>query len=170
MADCWRHMPNVLFDAINKDICDFISDFVEEDLKEIPSIYRVDIDSVDRIRSIEKLAGATANYPKGHGDELVWWMIHYHPGAVLFPTTQACGGARQDLCVEGAPCVLMNLQYYYEFLSWRLGAIAGKSDAILATKPYIMLRSSEVVAQFRALSILYVSVCLPVRWLAGKCH
>ncbi len=64
----------------------------------------------------------------------------------------------------------MNLQYYLEFLSWRLGAIAGKSDAILATKLYIMLRSSEVVAQFRALSILYVSVCLPVRWLAGKCH
>ena len=117
-----------------------------------------------------ELAGATANYPKGHGDELIWWMIDYHPGAVLFPTTRACGGARQDLCVEGAPCVLMNLQYYLEFLSWRLGAIAGKSDAILATKLYIMLRSSEVVAQFRALSILYVSVCLPVRWLAGKCH
>ena len=51
-----------------------------------------------------------------------------------------------------------------------MGAIAGKSDVILATKLYIMLRSSEVVAQFRALSILYVSVCLPVRWLAGKCH
>ena len=37
--------------------------------------------------------GATANYPKGYGDELVWWMIDYHPGAVLFPTPRACGGA-----------------------------------------------------------------------------
>ena len=170
MADCWRHMPNVWFDAINGDICGFITDYVQEDLKNIPTVYRVQIDSVDTIRGVEKLAGTTANYPKGHGDELEWWMIEYHPGAILFPTTRACGGARQDLCVEGAPAVLMNLQYYLEFLHWRLTAVGGKSDAILATKLFIMLRSSEVVAQFRVLSILYVSVCLPVRWLAGKCH
>ena len=97
-------------------------------------------------------------------------MIECHPRAILFPTTQACGGARQDLCVEGAPAVLMNLQYYLEFLHWRLTAVGGKSDAILATKLFIMLQSSKVVAQLRVLSILYVSVCLPVCWLAGKCH
>ena len=73
MADCWWHIPNVWFDAINKDICDFISDYVEENFKEIPAIYRVDIDSVDTIRSIEKLAGATANYPKGHGLVMSWF-------------------------------------------------------------------------------------------------
>ena len=120
-------MPNVWFDAINKDLCDFISDYVQEDLKDIPSIYRVEIDSVDTIRCVEKLAGRTANYPKGHGDEFESWMIDYHPGAILFPTTRACGGARQDLYVEGSPCVLMNLQYYLEFLHWRLTAVGGKA-------------------------------------------
>jgi hypothetical protein len=33
-----------------------------------------------------------------------------------------------------------------------------------------MLRSVEVVALLRVLSILHVSICLPTSWLAGKSH
>ena len=33
-----------------------------------------------------------------------------------------------------------------------------------------MLRSSEVVAMLRVLSILHIAICVPTRWLAGKTH
>eukprot|EP00956_Cyclotella_meneghiniana_P040421 scaffold194930_cov35-Cyclotella_meneghiniana.AAC.1 len=33
-----------------------------------------------------------------------------------------------------------------------------------------MLRSAEVVALLRVLSILHISICVPTRWLAGKSH
>ena len=47
-------------------------------------------------------------------------------------------------------------------------ATGSKSDAILSTKLFIMLCSSEVIAMLRVLSILHISVCLPTRWLAGN--
>jgi hypothetical protein len=33
-----------------------------------------------------------------------------------------------------------------------------------------MLRSAEVVAMLRVLSILHIAICVPTRWLAGKTH
>ena len=84
-------------------------------------------------------------------------MLEYHPGAYLHPILHACGGSRQDLCVEGAPSILMNLPYYLRFTHWRMQATGSKSDAILSTKLFIMLRSSEVIAMLRVLSILHIS-------------
>jgi hypothetical protein len=114
--------------------------------------------------------GLTANYAKGSGTEFGHWLREYHPGAYLFPIVCACGGTRQDLCVEGAPAVLilMNLPYYLQFLHWRSGTCSTSGDGILATMLYLMLRSVEVVALLRVLSILHISICLSKRWLAGK--
>ena len=92
------------------------------------------------------------------------------PRSNFIPTARACGWARQDLCVKGAPAILMNLPYYLEFLNWRMSAVGGKSNAIPATKMWIMLQSFKVIALLRVLSILHITICLPVRWLAGKCH
>jgi hypothetical protein len=64
----------------------------------------------------------------------------------------------------------MNLPYYLQFLQWHSTVVGGKSNAILATKLYIMLRSMEVVALLRVLSILHLAVCMPTRWLAAKSH
>jgi hypothetical protein len=123
----------------------------------------------DLHRCIEKMFGLNANnYAKGSGSEFFRWIEEYHPGAYLFPIARACGGTRQDLCVEGAPAVLMNLPYYYQFLTWRMGTCGTSGDGILATKLYLMLRSVEVVSLLRVLSILHISICLPTRWLAGK--
>ena len=46
-----------------------------------------------------------------------------------------------DLYVEGAPAIL-------QFTHWRVKATGGKSDAILATKLFIMLWSSKVITTF----------------------
>ena len=79
---------------------------------------------------------------------------------------RALGGSRQDIGVEGAVPVLMNLKYYIEFLDWRLTCAV--NDNLLQTSLYITLRSVEMVALLRVLSILHIAVCMPVRWLAGN--
>jgi hypothetical protein len=169
-VDCWQHLRNVWFNGVNISLGKYISDVLEDDLKSLPPIFRVSIDVDDLFRCIEKKVGPTANYAKGDGALFLYWMKEYNPGAYLYPIARACGGTRQDLCVEGAPGVLMNLKLYLQFIRWRMCAVGGKGDNILATKLYIMLRSSEVVALLRVLSILHISICLPTRWLAGKSH
>ena len=62
--------------------------------------------------------------------------------------------------------MIMNLQYYFEFLDWRLTCAV--NDNLLQTSFYITLRLVEMVALLRVLSILHIAVCMPVRWLAGN--
>lgn len=54
----------------------------------------------------------------------------------------------------------MSLPYYLEFLNWHMSAVGRKNDAILATK---MWNVDHAV-------IIHIAICLPIRWLAGKCH
>ena len=170
MALCWQHLRNVWIKAANDAACAYVNEILFDNIKNLPSIYRITIDPVDLFRCIEKEFGENANYVKGHSKQFFQMMKNDHPGAYLYPICRALGGARQDLSVEGAPGVLMNLPYYLQFLNWRSAAVGGKSDGILATKLYIMLRSVEVVALLRVLSILHLAVCMPTRWLAGKTH
>ena len=79
---------------------------------------------------------------------------------------RALGGSRQDIGVKGAVPVIMNLQYYIEFLDWRLTCAV--NDNLLQTSLYITLRLVELVALLRVLFILHIAVCMPVRWLAGN--
>ncbi len=111
---------------------------------------------------IEKVFGLSANYAKGQGAEFLTWFNELHPGGYLFPIMRGCGSTRQDLCVEGAPAVLMNLPYYLQFLHWHILAMGGKSKAILQTKLYIILCCTEFIALLRVLSILHIAICLPV--------
>jgi hypothetical protein len=94
-----------------------------EDLKQIPAIYRVSIDAIDLMWSTEKMLAPTANYAKGSCAEFEQYCVEYHTGTTLYPTACALGGARQDLCVEGAPAILMNRPLYLEFLCWRMSAV-----------------------------------------------
>ena len=93
-------------------------------------------------------------------------MKTFHSGVYLFPVARALGGSRQDIGVEGAVPVRMNLKYYIEFLVWRLTCAV--NDNLLQTSLFITLCSVEMVALLRALSILHIAVCMPVRWLAGN--
>ena len=133
----------------------------------MPPILRMSTEIEDLLRCIEKEFGLTANYAKGHGSMFEQWMRVYHPTSYLYPILRACGGSRQDLGVEGAPAVLMNLPYYLQFLHWRLSISIG-SDSILQRKLFSVLRSTEMVALLCVLSILHIAICLPTRWLAGN--
>ena len=61
----------------------------------------------------------------------------------------------------------MNIPYYLEFLIWRFSC---GSDGILEKNLLIELWSVEFVALLRVLSILHLSIVMPLRWLAWKCE
>ena len=167
-SHCWQHLRNVWFGGVSKVLNASLLNRLSDCLESLPSILRIDMNVEDLYRCVEKEFGQTANYNKGQGNRFGYWLHKYHPGAYLFPIARACGGARQDLCVEGAPAILMNLPYYLQFLKWLMSTCGSKGDGILATKLHIMLTSVEVIALLRLLSILHISICLPTRWLAGK--
>ena len=165
---CWQHLRNVWFGAVELALNNTLLNQLEESMSAIPSIYRVNMDIVNLYRAAEKMVGGTANYAKGDGKNFVHFKNEFHPTTFLYPLVRACGGTRQDLCVEGAPSILMNLPMYLQFLHWRMDACGTSGDGILATNLYLNFKSSEVIAQLRVLSILHIAICMPVRWLAGK--
>eukprot|EP00956_Cyclotella_meneghiniana_P019144 scaffold32561_cov32-Cyclotella_meneghiniana.AAC.5 len=165
---CWQHLRNVWFGAVETALNNTLVNQLEESLASIPSMYRVDMDIVQFYQGVEKMVGGTANYHKGAGKDFVFYKEEFHPTRYLYPLTRVCGGTRQDLSVEGAPSILMNLPLYLQFLRWRSGVCGTSGDGILATNLHIYLRSVEMVALLRVMSILHISICMPVRWLAGK--
>ena len=78
-------------------------------------------------------------------------------------------GARQDSDTEGAIVAYMNRKYYIQFLFKALTS-KYKDHSILQQNLYIVLRSSEMIASFRLLSIIHVAIVLPHRWLTGNAH
>ena len=126
----------------------------------------VTIDVGNILQAMEKYFCETSNYAKGKGSMFLDWMRRYHPTAHLYSVARACGGSRQDIGVEGAVPVLMNIPYYLEFLVWRFRC---GGDGVLEKNLGTILRSVEFVALLRVLSILHLSVCMPMRWLTTNC-
>lgn len=138
-----------------------------EDLEEIHYSLRITLDVMDLLRAIEKYFGGNANYEKGKGALFMNWMGTWHKKAYLYGVSRACGGNRQDIGVEGAIAVFMNLPYYLEFLVWRIRC--GHDTGILERNLFLMLSSVEVVSFLRVLCILHISICMPLRWLTANC-
>ena len=121
---------------------------------------------INILHAVERYFGGNVKYAKVKGAEFMNWMNCYHPTAYLYAVSRACGGSRQDIGVEGAITVIMNVTYYLDFLIWRMRC--GHGDGILECSLLMLLRSSEMIALLRVLSILHISVCTPLRWLAGN--
>ena len=153
--------------AIIKQLGKTLHGVLECNLNQIHHTLRVSTNVEDLIRVIEKYFGVTANYAKGKGSMFMYYMNTFHPDAYLFHVARACGGTRQDIGTEGAVPILMNIPYYLEFLVWRM--MCGAGDGILEKNLFILLRSVKMVALLRVLTILHVSVTMPLRWLAGNC-
>jgi len=88
-------------------------------------------------------------------------MRENHPGALLFHVERAFG-SRQDLIFEAFPAIYMNRPYDLEFEYGRMG-LPKKQDNILSCNLFMMLTSREMIALSRLLSIMYLSICLPMR-------
>ena len=94
-------------------------------------------------------------------------MNRYHPTAYIYAVSPACGGSHQDIGVEGAIVVLMNVPYYLEFLIYRMRCV--HRDGILERNLFMMFRSVKMIDFLRVLSILHIAVCMSLLWIAGNC-
>ena len=110
----------------------------------------------------------TANYFKGDGSLFLHWMELNHPGALLYPLGRM-GGSRQYAVTEGSLPVYMNWHFYVEFLHQRLCAGTAEGN-ILHTSIFIVLSSIKIVAMLRVLSIVHISIVIPMRFLCGRCQ
>jgi hypothetical protein len=119
-GDCWQHMRNVWFGAVIKHMSTWLEMRLAEDLEKFPKVYRVSTNIDNLLRCIEKEIEKSANYAMGHSIFFDHYMKVFQPGVYLFPVARALGGTQQDIGVEEAVPVIMNLHYYVEFLDWHL--------------------------------------------------
>ena len=165
-VDCWNHLRNVWLGGMTKALSSDLREELHDSLANIDPRLRVTpcINSV--LRAVDKEFSLCANYPKGHGELFCDWMHNHYPGVLLFHVERA-SGSRQDLAVEGAGALYWNRRYWIEFLDERLRT---PGDNILQENLFIILSSVEMTALARLCSIVHLSICLPLRWLAGNSH
>ena len=165
-VSCWNHLRNIWLGGMTKALSLFLNESLSDDLQHIDHILRVSPKIEMVLRAVDKEFSLCANYPKGHG-ELFWkWIEEQYPGKLLFHVERTAG-SRQDLCVEGAGAVYWNRGYWLEFLDNQLRIPGGN---ILQENIFVILSSSEMTALARVCAIIYLSVCVPTRWLAGNTH
>jgi hypothetical protein len=76
-------------------------------------------------------------------------------------------GSRRDLCLMAAPAIYMNQNVCFDYTSYLL-QLPKKQENILLRCLFMLMTSEEIIAQSRLYGILYISFCLPMRWLAAK--
>ncbi len=113
-------MRNVWFGAVIKHMSTWLEMRLAEDLQKISKVYRVSTNINNLLQCIEREVAKNTNYAKGHSAFFDHYMKVFYPGVYLFPVARALGGTQQDIGVEGAVPVLMNLHYCVEFLDWHL--------------------------------------------------
>jgi hypothetical protein len=66
-----------------------------------------------------------------------------------------------------APAIYMNRYVCFDYASYLL-RLPKKQDNILLRCLFVLMTLEEVIAQSRLYTILYISFCLPMQWLAAK--
>ena len=157
----------VWINGVAKAVNKYLTEFLQESLEEIYCFLRVFPDLAHVIRVFHKEFSLTANYPKGHGEKILEWMIKNYPKEFLMHAERATG-SRQDLITMGAGPIYWNRIFNVEFLDDVL-RIKG-ADNVLQENLFKILYSLEMVACCRFFSILQLAMCLPFRWLTRKTH
>ena len=86
--------------------------WMNSDLEEIHFSLQITTDVIQLLRAVEKYFGGNANHAKGKGSLFENWIKSYHPATYLSAVSRECGGSQQDISVEGAIAVFMNVPHY----------------------------------------------------------
>jgi hypothetical protein len=86
----------------------------------------------------------------------------------MMPVIHTLGGDCQHSSFEGALPVYMGRKFFVQFLQEEL--CSSSKENILQTNMFIILRATELIAQLRIASIIFIAVVVPMCWLAGKTH
>ena len=167
-VDCHNHMRNTfLCNPVEKALSKFLTEELKASLETIDPILRVKTLWIAFARAYDKEFSLAANYPKGHGHLFLIWLRKHYPGILLYHV-ESTHGTRQDILYTSSLAMFINRKVDIEFLAY---CLEGEHDTnILQRNLYVLLTSNEMVAQGRLLSIIYLSMMLPLRWLAGKTH
>ena len=145
-----------------------ITQILVKELALIPLHLHVKCNIGNVCRCVNKEFNPTVNYLKGHGDAFHDWMRRYHQGKLMMPIISTLGGDCQDSSFEGALPVYMGRKFFVQFLHEEL--CSSTKENILQTNMFIILPSTEMIAQLRIASIVFMAVVVPMCWLAGKTH
>ena len=159
------------------------------DLAIIPPHLRVTCSIGHILRACDKEFAFTANYAKGHGSMFHAWMESFRPGLLFVPVVRVLNGNRQDASFEGAFPLYVGHSHMVAFLNERLCASKttlymilcsskacpltllfskGVSENILQRNLFIILESSEMIAQLRLCSIFFLTIIIPMHWLGSN--
>ena len=163
----WQDLHNVWFGSIVTNLCKHIQDYMKTDLEQIHFSMRITTDIINPLRDVERYFGGNPNYSKGKGAEFMNRMNRYRPTAYLYAVFRACGRSCQDIGVEGAIAVVMNVPYCLDFLIRRMRCIHGYG--IFERNLFMLLQSAEMIALLRILSILHIAVYTTLQWITGNC-
>ena len=87
---------------------------------------------------------------------------------LMMPIIRTLGGDCQDSSFEGALPIYMGRIFFVQFLYKELCSIL--KENILQTNMFIILRATEMIAQLRIASIVFMAVVVPMPWPAERTH
>ena len=167
--NCWNHLRNTWINGMEQATNTYLKSVLTSSLDECDPKLRVKMLFGAFCRAFDKAFSLSANYPKGFGENFLEYMLEHHPTFALYHVAR-CRGARMDMILEAAVPIYMNRVVCIEYLDYCLKMVGKKSDNILMRNLWVLLSSSEMVAQTRLYGIMYFSICVPMRWLSGKSH
>jgi len=164
--DCHHHLRNVWIKGMEKSVSMFLQVVMSDSLEQIHTELRVTRIFLAIACAWDKFFSLCANYPKGQGEHFAAWLRVNKPGTALYHVFGA-QGSRHNLCLEAAPAIYMNRYVCFDYSSYLLH-LPKKQDNILLRCLFVLMTSREIIAQSRLYAILYISFCVPMRWLAAK--
>ena len=111
-------------------------------------------------------------YSKGHGKdhaEFVRKFVKEEDPHLLLRHIESALSSRFDIVWEGSLTPMMNREIILRYLDSRLSDDE-TDEGILQRSLFAYFASTEMAAVSRLLSILFLTLCLPHRYLAGKTH
>jgi hypothetical protein len=183
-----QHLRNILIEAGAIHLSTKLSELLCYDLAIIPPHLCVTCKIGDILCACDKEFNFTANYAKGHGSMFHAWVETFCPGSLFVPVVRVLNGNQQDASFEGAFPLYVGRSHMVAFLNERLCAgktivslirtsnayqltsrfSLGVSKNILQRNLFIILESSEMIAQLRLCSIFFLTLIVPMRWLASN--
>ena len=113
--DCMQHLRNMWINGVAKAVSKFMNGFLEDSLDNLSPFLCVSPDLENFIRDFHKEFSLDANYPKGRGENFIYWIIKKYPNEFIMKTERA-SGSRQDIIIMGSGPTHWNRILNVEFL------------------------------------------------------
>jgi hypothetical protein len=184
---CWNHIRNLFCnEAVTNEAEVMKRHIPEDDLAAAnKELGRSDAGSASGAMraAFKEFSTNLDNYKKGQGEDFEHWFKHVwakkptearraqvKAGVFLYPLERLDHGARFDMQLEGAIAVLLNSEYWVEFLEYRVQKNSTEKLApnILETSLLAHFKSLPVQSCLRARAALAIKANAPMRAMTNS--